>query len=106
MFNRADLKSRSEGITENQNMVRITGFKFAIAAALALLLTTFTVFPGASAAYYSELQAGQAARQIEQYRQSGKGQPVAIFATLNTYMRSVLWHEPADIKSRDLFYGP
>jgi hypothetical protein len=86
-------------------MVRITGFKFAIAAAPALLLTTFMVFPGASAAYDSELQAGQAARQIEQYRQSGKGQLVAIFATLNTYMRPVLWREPVDIESRDLFYG-
>jgi hypothetical protein len=56
-------------------MVRIAGFKFAIAAALALLLTTFTVFPGASAAY-------------------------------DTYMRPVLWREPLDIESRDLFYGP
>jgi hypothetical protein len=69
-------------------MVRITGFKFAIAAAPALLLTTFMVFPGASAAY-----------------DSGKGQLVAIFATLNTYMRPVLWREPVDIESRDLFYG-
>jgi hypothetical protein len=86
-------------------MVRITGFKFAVAAALALLLTTFTVFPGASAAYSSRPRPAQAARQIEQHRQSGKGQPVAGFATSYTYKRPVLWREPVDIESRDLFYG-
>jgi hypothetical protein len=86
-------------------MVRITGFKFAVAAALALLLTTFTVFPGASAAYDSLPQPAQAARQIEQHRHSGKGQPVAISATSYAYMRPVLWREPVDIESRDLFYG-
>lgn len=86
-------------------MVRITGFKFAIAAALALLLTTFTVFPGASAAYDSQPHLAQATRQIEQHRQSRKGQPVANLGAPYIYGRPVLWQEPVDIESRDLFYG-
>jgi hypothetical protein len=87
-------------------MVRITGFKFAIAATLALLLTTFTSFPGASAAYNSQLQPAQAAQRIEQHRQSRKGQPIATFATSHNYLHPVLWREPVDIESRDLYYGP
>lgn len=86
-------------------MVRITGFKFTVAAALALLLTTFTVFPGASAAYDSRPQPAQTARQIEQHRQSRKGQPVANLGATYTHGQTVLWQEPVDIESRDLFYG-
>ncbi|MGH9754140.1 MAG: hypothetical protein ACREA2_15285 [Blastocatellia bacterium] len=86
-------------------MIQITGFKFAVAAALALLLTTFTVFPGASAAYTARPQPAQAVRQIEQHRQSRKGQPVANLGAPYAYGRPVLWQEPVDIESRDLFYG-
>ena len=86
-------------------MVRITRFKLAVAAALALLLTTFTVFPGANAAYGSRLQPAQATRQIEQHRQSGNGQPVANLDPTYTYGQPVLWEDPVDIESRDLFYG-
>lgn len=86
-------------------MVRITGFKFAVAAALALLLTTFMIFPGANAAYDSGPQSAQARRQIEQHRQSKKGQPVANLGGPYAYGPSILWQEPVDIESRDLFYG-
>lgn len=86
-------------------MVRITGSKFAVAAALALLLTTFTVFPGGSAADDSQPQTTPALRQIQQHCQSQNAQPVAFIASSYIYRNAVLWQPPVDIECRDLFYG-
>jgi hypothetical protein len=85
-------------------MVRITGFKFAIAAALALLLTTFTVFPGGSSAHNSQPQTAPVG-QIQQHCQSQNGQPVAFVANSYIYRGAVLWQPPVDIECRDLYYG-
>src|SRR5262245_30020786 len=85
-------------------MVRITGFKFAVAAALALLLTTFTVFPDGSSAHNSQLQTTSLG-QIQQHCQSQNGQPVAFVPNSYIYKGAVLWQPPVDIECRDLFYG-
>src|SRR5215470_2804782 len=95
-------------------MVRITGFKFVAAAALALASTTITVLNGASAAYdsngasavyVSRTQTTPAGRQIQQHCQSQNGQPVAYTASSYIYNGGVLWQPPLDIECRDLFYG-
>jgi hypothetical protein len=83
-------------------MVRITGFKFVIAATLALSLSTFSVFPGASAADGPRFQTASTGRQIQQGCQLQNPQPVA---SSYTYKGAVLWQPPADIESLDLFYG-
>jgi hypothetical protein len=84
-------------------MVRITGFKFIIAATLALSLSTFSVFPGASAADGPWFQTAQTGRQTQQVYQLQNPQPVA-----SSYADkgAVLWQPPADIECLDLFYGP
>jgi hypothetical protein len=83
-------------------MVRITGFKFVVAATLALSLSTFSVFPGANAADGPRSQTAPARRQTQQQCQSQTPQPVAYS---NAYNGAVLWQPPADIECRDLFYG-
>lgn len=83
-------------------MVRITGFKFVIAATLALSLSTFSVFPGASAADGPRSQTAQVGRQIQKDCQSQNPQPVAYSYI---YKGAVLWQPPVDIECRDLFYG-
>jgi hypothetical protein len=86
-------------------MVRITGFKFAVAAALAVSITTLPVLPGASAAYNSLRQTSPAERLNQQYRQSQDGQPIATIANPPVGLPPILWRDPVDIESRDLFYG-
>ncbi len=86
-------------------MAQITGVKFAIAAALALSLTIFTAFPGASSAHDMWRQAAPAEKQNQQPRQSKDAKPVASFAEPYIHAKSVLWREPVDLESRDLFYG-
>jgi hypothetical protein len=86
-------------------MVRITGIKFAVAASLALLLTTFTVFPDGSAASDSRPRTTAPAGQIQQHCQSQNGQPVAFIANSYIYKGAVLWQPPTDIACRDLYYG-
>jgi hypothetical protein len=81
-------------------MVRITGFKFVIAATLALSLSTFSVFPGASATDVLRFQTALTGRQTQQSCQLQDPQPVA-----SSYTSAVLWQPPADIESLDLFYG-
>ncbi|HKQ73057.1 MAG TPA: hypothetical protein VJ810_04965 [Blastocatellia bacterium] len=85
-------------------MVRITGFKFAVAAALALSLTTFTVFPGESSAHNSQPQITPVG-QNQTHCQSQNGQPVAFVPNSYIYKGAVLWQPPLDIECRDLFYG-
>jgi hypothetical protein len=86
-------------------MVRIMGFKFAVAAALAVSLTTLPFFPDASAAYNSLRQTSPAWRLNQPYRQSQDGQPIATIANPPVGLRPILWRDPVDIESRDLFYG-
>jgi hypothetical protein len=86
-------------------MVRIMGFKFAVAAALAMSLTILPVFPGASASYNSLRQTSPAWRLNQQYRQSQNGQPIAAIANPPVGLRPILWRDPEDLESRDLFYG-
>jgi hypothetical protein len=83
-------------------MVRIMGFKFVVAATLALSLWTFSVFPGANAADGPLSQTAPAERQDHQQCQSQSPQPIAYS---NIYNGAVLWQPPADIECRDLFYG-
>jgi hypothetical protein len=83
-------------------MVRITGFKIVIAATLALSLSTFSVFPGASAADGPRSQTAPVGRQIQKDCQSQNPQPVAYSYI---YKGAVLWQPPVDIECRDLFYG-
>jgi len=86
-------------------MVRITGFKFVVAATLALSLSTLSVFPGASAADDLRSQIAPAEQQVQQHCQSQISQPVAFFASSYVYNGAVLWQPPVDIECRDLFYG-
>jgi len=74
-------------------MIQITGLKYAIAITLALLLTSFTVGAGASA--------DSTPRLNQSHLNNGKPGTAT-----PTSLRVVLWREPADIESRDLFYGP
>jgi hypothetical protein len=83
-------------------MVRITGLKFVIASTLALSLSTFSVFTGASAADGTLSQTAPIERQIQQDCQSQNPQPVA---SSYIYNGAVLWQPPVDIECRDLFYG-
>ena len=83
-------------------MVRVTGFKFVVAATLALSLSTFSVFPGASAADATRSQTAPTGRQIQLDCQSQNPQPVAYS---HIYKGAVLWQPPVDIECRDLFYG-
>lgn len=87
-------------------MVRITGFKFVVAATLALSLSTFSVFPGASAADDSRPQTAPAEQQIQKDCESQNPQPVAFIANAPyIHGNAVLWQPPVDIECRDLFYG-
>ena len=72
-------------------MVRITRFKYAIAITLALLLTTSMGFTGASA--------DSALGQNQSLPKKGKS------GSRSANTPAVLWQEPADIGTRDLFYG-
>lgn len=90
-------------------MVRIMGFKFVIAATLALSLSTFSFFPGVSSAGGARSQPapnGQPPPLTRQICQSQSPQPIAFTANAS-YIRenAVLWQPPVDIESRDLFYG-
>jgi hypothetical protein len=84
-------------------MVRITGFKFAVAATLALSLSTFSFFPGANAADGPRPQTAPAGRLTQQQCQSQSPEPVTYSYV---YKGAVLWEPPAEIECRDLFYGP
>ncbi len=86
-------------------MGRITGFKFAVAAAMALLLTTFAVFPGGSSAKDSQPQTTIVVGQSRQDCRSQNGQPVAVVASSYIYNGAILWQPPVDIECRDLYYG-
>jgi hypothetical protein len=83
-------------------MVRIMGFKFVVAATLALSLWTFSVFPDANAADGPLSQTAPAERQDQQQCQSQSPQPVA---SSYIYNGAVMWQPPEDIECRDLFYG-
>ena len=87
-------------------MVRITGFKFAVAATLALSLSTFSVFPGVSPVDDSRSQTATAGQLIRpECKQSP--QPAAFIANASyVHGNAVLWQPPEDIECRDLFYGP
>lgn len=87
-------------------MVRIAGFKFIVAATLALSLSTIiSVFPGASAADDSRSQTAPTGRQIQQACQAQHPQPVALSSIYKGYNGAILWRPPVDIECRDLFYG-
>ncbi|HEX5084188.1 MAG TPA: hypothetical protein VFY40_19250 [Blastocatellia bacterium] len=89
------------------NTVGVTGFKFVVAATLALLLSTFSIFPGISAAEGSRSQPAPPEQQIQSDCQSQDAQPVAVIANASyVHSGAVLWQPPADIECRDLFYGP
>jgi hypothetical protein len=83
-------------------MVRIMGFKFVVAATLALSFSTFSVFQGASAADDPQSQTAAPVQQIQQQCESQNPQPVAYSYV---YKGAVLWQPPVDIECRDLFYG-
>jgi hypothetical protein len=83
-------------------MVRIMGFKFVVAATLALSFSTFSVFQGASAADDPQSQTAAPGQQIQQQCESQNPQPVA---DSFVYNGAVLWQPPVDIECRDLFYG-
>jgi hypothetical protein len=88
-------------------MVRITGLKFIVAATLALLLSTFSIFPGIRAADGSWSQTGPAGQQIKLDCKSQSPQPAALIANASyVHGNAVLWQPPVDIECRDLFYGP
>src|SRR5688572_24411564 len=91
------------------NMVRIIGFKFVVAVTLALLLSTFSIFSGISAAGDSRSHPatnGQEVQTAQQLCQSQTPQPAAFIAnTSYIHGNAVLWQPPADIECRDLFYG-
>src|SRR5215475_11437780 len=96
-----------EEASRRANMVRITGFKFAVAATLALSLSTFSVFPGVGAADDSRSQTAPAGKQIRPECQSQSPQPVAFIGNAPyVHGNAVLWQPPEDIECRDLFYGP
>src|SRR5262249_28040793 len=113
-------------------MVRIIGFKFVAAAALALASTSMTVLNGASAAYdsngasaayvsngasaayvsngasaayYSRTHTTPGGRKTKQPSQSKNGQPFPFPPGRYPYKGGVLWQPPVDIECRDLFYG-
>jgi hypothetical protein len=87
-------------------MVRIAGFKFAVAAALAASLTTLPALPGASATHYSSpRQTSPAGLHSRQHRRSQDGQPVANVTNPPAALPPILWRDPVDIEGRDLFYG-
>ncbi len=83
-------------------MIRITGFKFVVAATLALSLSTFSVFRGASAADDPQSQTAASGQKIRQQRESQNPQPVAYSYSSKG---AVMWQLPEDIECRDLFYG-
>ncbi|HEY8458846.1 MAG TPA: hypothetical protein VIM99_00610, partial [Blastocatellia bacterium] len=88
------------------NTVGITGFKFVIAATLALSLSTLSIFPGISAAEDSRSRSSIAARQFEQNCRSQGPQPVAFLANAPyAHGNAVMWRPPVDIECLDLFYG-
>src|SRR5262245_24598091 len=66
-----------QAASRRANMVQITGFKFVIAVTLALSLSTFSVFPGASAADGPRSQTAPTGRQTQQDRRLQNPQPVA-----------------------------
>jgi hypothetical protein len=90
-------------------MVRIMGFKFVVAAALALSLSTFSMFTDVSAAKDSRNQPARAEQQIQQDQQDCEPQsPQSVaFIANGSYIHdnAVLWQPPEDIECRDLFYG-
>src|SRR5262245_7169169 len=91
-----------EEASRRANMVRIMGFKFVVAATLALSFSTFSVFQGASAADDPQSQTAASGQQIQQPCESQNPQPVAYSYV---YKGAVLWQPPEDIECRDLFYG-
>src|SRR5262249_55581000 len=92
----------AQAASRRANMVRIMGFKFVVAATLALSLSTFSVFQGASAAHDPQSQTAGPEQKIQQECESQNPQPVA---HSYIYKGAVLWQPPADIECRDLFYG-
>src|SRR5262245_52436926 len=86
-------------------MVRMIGFKFVVAATLALSLTTFSISPGASAADDSRPRTVVNGAQIQQPCQAQSTQPVAFIPGSYIHGNAVLWQPPVDIECRDLFYG-
>src|SRR5215468_1468392 len=89
------------------NMVRITGFKFVIAATMVLSLSTFSISPGVSASDNSRSQPVKVGRQIQPDCQSQSPQSAAFIADAPyIHGNAVLWEPPVDIECRDLFYGP
>ena len=83
-------------------MIRITGFKFVVAATLALSLSTFSVFQGASAADDPQSQPAAPGQKIPKQCESQNPQPAAYSYA---YKGAVMWQPPEDIECRDLFYG-
>jgi len=81
------------------------GFKFVVAATLALSLTTFSISPGASAADDSRFHTAANGAQIQQPCRSQHPQPVAFIPSPYIHGNAVLWQPPVDIECRDLFYG-
>jgi hypothetical protein len=81
------------------------GFKFVVAATLALFLTTFSISPGAGAADDSRSQRAVNVAQIQQPCRSQHPQPVAFIPSSYIHGNAVLWQPPVDIECRDLFYG-
>src|SRR5215468_12331295 len=97
----------SEEASRRADMVRITGFKFIIAATLALSLSTFSISPGVSAADNSRSQPAKIGRQTQPDCQSQSPQSAAFIADAPyIHGNAVLWRPPEDIECRDLFYGP
>src|SRR5262249_6746881 len=93
----------AQAASRRANMVRIMGFKFVVAATLALSLSTFSVFPGASAADNSQSQTASTGQQIQQRCQAQTPESVAYSYI---YKGAVLWQPLVDIECLDLFYGP
>jgi hypothetical protein len=83
-------------------MVRFMGFKFVVAATLALSFSTISVFQGASAADGPQSETAPAGPQTQQRCQSQNPQTVDHSYIYND---AVLWQPPVDIECRDLFYG-
>ncbi len=81
-------------------MVGIKGFKFIVAAALALSLSALSIFQGA----WATGRAPSNAVGPQQSCRSQQPQPI-VFSGSYVHNGAVLWRPPADIECRDLFYG-
>src|SRR5215475_15748241 len=66
----------AQAASRRANMVRIAGFKFVIAATLALSFSTFSVFQGASAADDPQSRTAAHGQQIQRQCESQNPEPV------------------------------